>query len=121
MTIKSYKDLIVWRKSFELSLLIYKITKDFPKEEIYGLVSQMRRCAISIPSNIAEGYSRQRKLEYIQFLQIAFASGAELETQLLITKELNYISDKDFSKPDALLGEIMKMLNSLISKIKTSA
>lgn len=121
MTIKSYKDLIVWRKSFELSLLIYKITKDFPKEEIYGLVSQMRRCAVSIPSNIAEGYGRNRKLEYIQFLQIAFASGAELETQLLIAKELGFISDKDFSKTDAILGEIMRMLNSLISKIKTSA
>lgn len=121
MTIKSYKDLIVWKKSFELSLLVYRITKNFPKEEIYSLVSQMRRCAISIPSNIAEGYCRQRRLEYIQFLQIAFASGAELETQLLIARELKYLSDKDFTKVNSLLAEVMKMLNSLISKLKTSA
>ena len=120
MTIKSYKDLIVWQKSFDLSLLVYRITKTFPKEEIYGLTSQMRRCAISIPSNIAEGYCRQRKLEYIQFLQISFASGAELETQLLIERELKYLSDRDFTKANSLLDEVMKMLNSLISKLKTS-
>lgn len=118
--IKSYKDLIVWQKSFELSLLVYKLTKRFPKEELYALVSQIRRAAVSIPSNIAEGYSRQRKLEYIQFLQIAFASGAELETQLLIAKELRYLSDRDFTEVDSLLNEVMRMLNSLISKIKTS-
>ncbi|OGM04516.1 hypothetical protein A2715_01140 [Candidatus Woesebacteria bacterium RIFCSPHIGHO2_01_FULL_39_32] len=119
--IKSYKNLIVWQKAFELSLLIYKITKGFPKEELYALTSQVRRAVISIPSNIAEGYCRQRKLEYIQFLQIAFASGAELETQLLIAKNLNYISAVDFNKANSLLEEVMKMLNSLISKIKTSA
>lgn len=82
MTINSYKDLIVWQKSFELCLLIYRITKEFPKEELYGIVSQMRRAALSIPSNIAEGFSRHRKLEYIQFLHISFGSAAELETQL---------------------------------------
>ena len=119
--IKSYKNLIVWQKSFELSLLIYKITKSFPKEELYALTSQIRRAAISIPSNIAEGYCRQRRLEYIQFLQIAFASGAEVETQLLIAKKLGYMTANDFEKADSLLVEVMKMLNSLISKIKTSA
>lgn len=119
--INSYKNLIVWQKAFELSLFIYRITRNFPKEEVYGLISQMRRCAISIPSNIAEGYCRQRKLEYIQFLQIAFASGAELETQLLIAKELGYISISDFQKVNGLLQEVMRMLNSLIGKIKTSA
>lgn len=119
--IKSYKNLIVWQKAFTLSLLIYKFTKSFPKEEMYALTSQIRRAVISIPSNIAEGYCRQRRLEYIQFLQIAFASGAEVETQLLIAKELKYISGKDFETADSLLIEVMKMLNSLISKIKTSA
>lgn len=119
--IKSYKDLIVWQKSYELSLLIYKLTRNFPKEEIYGLVSQMRRCAVSIPSNIVEGYARQRKLEYVQFLQISFASGAELETQLLIAKDLKYLSSQDFEESNGLLQEVMKMLNSLIRKIKTSA
>jgi four helix bundle protein len=120
-TIKSYRNLKVWQKAFKLSLIIYKITKTFPKEELYGLISQMRRCAISMPSNIAEGYCRHRKLEYIQFLQIAFASGAELETQLLIAKELKYLKLSDFETAYELLQEVMKMLNSLISKIKSSA
>ena len=113
--IKSYKNLKVWQKSFELSLLIYKLTKLFPKEELYGLISQMRRCSISIPSNIAEGYTRHRKLEYIQFLQFAFASGAELETQLLIAKELKYINLENFELSYSLLQEVMKMLNRLTS------
>jgi len=119
--IKSYKNLIVWQKSFELSLLIYKITKSFPRDELYALTSQIRRAVISIPSNIAEGYCRQRRLEYIQFLQIAFASGAEVETQLLIAKELKYVTTDDYEKANFLLEEVLKMLNSLISKIKTSA
>ncbi len=118
--IKSYKDLTVWQKAFELSLLVYRLTKNFPKEELYALISQIRRAAISIPSNIAEGYCRQRKLEYIQFLLIAFASGAELETQLLIAKELRYVSTENFETANRMLEEVMKMLNSLISKIKTS-
>ena len=118
--VKSYKDLIVWQKSVDLSLQIYKITKNFPKEETYGIVSQMRRCAISIPSNIAEGSTRRGKSEYIQFLYISFASGAELETQLLIAKKLEYLPQSDFEKLNNLLQEIMKMLNSLIAKIKSS-
>ena len=116
--IRSYKDLIVWQKSYELSLLIYKLTRNFPREESYGLSSQVRRSAVSIPSNIAEGYARQRRLEYIQFLQIAFGSGAELETQLSIAKDLKYISLEEFQKANDLLQEVMKMLNSLISKLK---
>ncbi len=116
--ISSYKDLIVWQKSYELLLSIYKLTKSFPKEELYGLTSQIRRCAVSIPSNIAEGYARQRKLEYIQFLQISFGSGAELETQLLIAKDLKYITNEEFTKTNDLLQEVMKMLNSLIGKLK---
>lgn len=119
--IRSYKDLIVWQKSFGLSLLIYKFTKQFPKDEIYALTSQIRRAAVSIPSNIAEGYGRQRRLEYIQFLQIAYASGAELETQLLIAKELNYLDEKSFVLANELLQEVMRMLNVLISKIRSSA
>lgn len=116
--IKSYKDLTVWQKSFELSLLIYRLTKAFPKEELYALTSQIRRAVISIPSNIAEGYCRQRKLEYIQFLQFAFGSGAEVETQFLIAKELKYITSEEFEKCNQLLNEIMKMLNVLISRLK---
>lgn len=121
MGIQSYKDLLVWQKAFKLSLFIYRITKKFPKDELYGIVSQIRRCSISIPSNIAEGYARHRKLEYIQFLQIAFASGAELETQLLIAKELGYITTEGFNEVYGLLQEIMKMLNVLIGKLKNSS
>lgn len=113
----SYKELIVWQKSFELSKKIYLITNKFPKSEIYGLVSQMRRCTVSIPSNIAEGYTRAHKQEYIQFLRTAFASGAELETQLLLAKELEFISKNDFSEINSLLTEVQKMLNKLISNL----
>ncbi|OGE05668.1 four helix bundle protein [Candidatus Curtissbacteria bacterium RIFOXYB1_FULL_41_59] len=115
---RSYKDLIVWQKAFKLALNVYEVTKKFPKEEVYGLTSQMRRCAISIPSNIAEGYARHRRLEYIQFLQIAFASGAELETQLLIAKEIGFIKENDSKSLSTQLDEVMKMLNSLIDKLK---
>ncbi len=116
----SYKELIVWQKSFQLSLQIYKLTKKFPQEELYGLTSQIRRAVVSIPSNIAEGYTRQRRLEYIQFLQIAFASGAELETQILIARDLKYLSYNEFDRVNNLLQEVMKMLNVLIRKIKSS-
>jgi four helix bundle protein len=117
---KTYKELVVWQKSYKLSLLLYKASRQFPKDEVYALTSQMRRAAVSIPSNIAEGYCRQRKKEYLQFLQIAFGSGAELETQLLMAKDLGYISAKDFPSLNDLLLEVMKMLNSLIYKVKLS-
>lgn len=90
--IKSYKDLEVWKISMDLIKKIYLVTKDFPKDEIYGLVNQMRRCAVSIPSNIAEGKMRQHTNEYIQFLYISLGSCAELETQITISSELRYIS-----------------------------
>ena len=115
--LNSYKELIVWQKSFELVKKIYKITDNFPKSEIYGLSSQMRRASISIPSNIAEGFVRKHKKEFSQFVSIAFGSGAELETQILLSKELKFITDKDFNEIDGLLQEIMKMLNSLKSKL----
>jgi four helix bundle protein len=116
----SYKQLTVWQKGIQLTLLVYKLTKQFPKDEVYGLVSQIRRCVVSIPSNIAEGYTRHRRLEYIKFLQIAYASGAELETQLFIAKELGYIDVKSYDEVLNLLEEIMKMLNVLIQRLKES-
>lgn len=118
--VKSYKDLIVWQKAFQLALEVYRVTKKFPREELYGLVSQMRRAAFSIPSNIAEGYARYSTAEYKKFLKIAFASGAELETQLLIAKETKLINSGDFERIDKLLTEIMKMLNALIGKLGTN-
>ena len=119
--IRSYKDLIVWQKSFKLALGIYEVTKKFPKEELYGLVSQIRRAAFSIPSNIAEGYARNSTGEYKRFLKIAYASGAELETQLLIAKETKLLSSEDFENLDNLLTEVLKMLNVLVGKLKSNA
>lgn len=91
-TVKTHHDLNVWKKAISLVTLIYKYTADFPKEEIYGLISQIRRCAVSIPSNIAEGSTRTTKKDYSYFLAIALGSIAELETQLIISKNLNYLS-----------------------------
>jgi len=116
---KSYKELIVWQKSFQLSILIFKTTENFPRSELFGIVSQMRRAVVSIPSNIAEGYTRAHRLEYLQFLRTAFASGAELETQLLISKELKYLNEKSFTEINSLLEEVQKMLNKLIFTLKT--
>ena len=115
-----YKELNVWKQSYSLVLLIYAITKNFPKEEIYGLVSQMRRSSISIPSNIAEGSKRSSKKDFCQFLKIAQGSGAELETQLLLSKDLQYISEKDCKEASTLLESVMKMLTGLINKLSTS-
>lgn len=115
--LSSYKELIVWQKSFNLSIKIFKVTNNYPKSELYGLVSQMRRCAVSIPSNIAEGYMRGYRQEYLQFLRTAFASGAELETQLLISKELSFLTTKEFGDLSNLLTEVQKMLNKLISSL----
>lgn len=114
---KSYKELIVWRKSFELTKDIYKVTVSFPREELYGLVSQMRRAALSIPSNIAEGFSRSYTKEFIQFLRIAFGSGAELETQLLLAKELKFLKVEDYDNLGQTLQEIMRMLNKMINSL----
>jgi len=101
----------------ELVTEIYKFTSTFPREEAFGLTSQMRRSVISIPSNIAEGYTRKHKQEYIQFLRIAFGSGAELETQIIIAKNLQFLEKNNAQKAESLLEEIMKMLNKLISSL----
>jgi four helix bundle protein len=115
---KSFRELIVWRKSIILVIKIYKLTGKFPKSETYSLSSQMRRAAVAIPSNIAEGYIRSHTKEYAQFINIAFSSGAELETQLEISKELGYITTDEYSDALSLLSEIMKMLNRLNQVLK---
>ncbi len=109
----TYKDLIVWQKSMELVTTIYKLTENFPRGELYGLVSQMRRSAVSTPSNIAEGRRRSTRKDYRQFLIIAYGSGAELETQIEIAKRLLFGKDLDHSKADGLLDEVMRMLNKM--------
>lgn len=113
--IYSYKDLIVWQRAMELVVAVYELTELFPKTEIYGLISQMRRCVISIPSNIAEGRRRGTRKDYRQFLIIAYSSGAELETQIEIAKRLSFGRDLNYSKVDSLLDEIMRMLNKMIN------
>lgn len=120
MKIHTYKDLIVWQRSIELVLEIYHITERFPREEIYGLTSQMRRAAVSISSNIAEGRLRGHRKEFRQFLLNAFASGGELETQIEIAKQLPKLKDLNYAKADTLLEEVMKMLNSMINKLRSS-
>jgi len=119
MYIQSYKGLIVWQKSINLVEEIYILTRKFPKEEIYGLVSQERRAAVSIPSNIAEGQRRKDIPEFLHFLRIADASSAELETQLIISKKM--YPDLDYSKANSLLEEIQKMLTVMMSKLELKA
>ena len=114
---KTHKDLDVWKKSIELVASIYKITSSFPKEELYGLTSQIRRSAVSLPSNIAEGAARNHVNEFRQFLYIALGSGAELETQLIISKMLGFISDEQSQELINELNSISKMLQGLIKSI----
>lgn len=113
---KSYKRLIVWQKSIYLVNEVYIATNKLPSEERFGLISQMRRSAVSVPSNIAEGYKRKSRGEYLQFLSIADASLAELETQIIICRT-NY-SNIDFVKSESLIVELQKMLFVLIKKLK---
>lgn len=116
MQIKSYKELEAYKKGYELVKVIYEITKDFPKEELYGIIAQIRRSAISIPSNIAEGYMRGSK-EYIQFLKIALGSCAELETQLSLSKDLGFINGSNFNKVYSLNEEIIKLLKTYLNRL----
>ncbi|OGH59489.1 MAG: four helix bundle protein [Candidatus Magasanikbacteria bacterium RIFCSPHIGHO2_01_FULL_33_34] len=106
----TYRELIVWQKSIELVIEIYKLTNLFPTEEKFGLISQMKRCSISIPSNIAEGYARKNKKENAHFINISFGSATELETQIIISKKLNFINNNQWEKVDQLLLEVLRML-----------
>jgi four helix bundle protein len=117
-TIKHFKELKVWQKGIEIVKDIYEITRRFPKEEMYGLTSQMRRSAISIPSNIAEGFKRYHTKEYKQFLYIALGSIAELETQIVIAKEVGLLEDLMMDAMNEKLDHTSKMLSSLISKLR---
>ncbi len=109
----SYRDLIVWQKAMNLTKIVYQITKSFPKDEIYGLTSQIRRCSVSIPSNIAEGRGRNSDKEFIRFLTIALGSVYELQTQLELALAFNYITN--FDEINELSIEVEKMLNALMN------
>lgn len=119
METHSYRDLIVWKKSMGLVVKVYELTEEFPKSELYGLTSQMRRAAVSIPTNIAEGRVRGTRKDYRHFLLMAYTSGAELETEIEIAKSLSFGKKLDFSNIHSLLTEIMKMLNVMTFKMKS--
>ena len=114
---KYFKELIVWQKAMDLVVEVYSITKTLPRNEQFGLISQLRRAVVSIPSNIAEGNSRNTTKEYVQFLNIALGSKAEVETQLEICVRLKYIDSEQVSKSLNLCSEVGKMLNSIIKKL----
>jgi four helix bundle protein len=116
---QSYKDLVVWQKGIELAKLIYKVTAQFPGEEKFGLVSQMRRAAVSIPSNIAEGQARHTTGEFIQFISHGEGSVAELETQIILAVELKFCAKNAVLGGCELLDEIRRMLNGLRRKLAT--
>jgi four helix bundle protein len=114
---KNHKDLVVWQKSMEHVIAIYVATKHFPKEEMFGIVSQMRRAAVSIPSNIAEGYGRVYGKETAKFLSNALGSASELETQLIISKDLGIMPIEDANKLLNQIDEIIRMLAALIKTL----
>jgi four helix bundle protein len=115
----SYQELKVWQKAIETVLSIYELTDQFPREEQFGLISQMRRSSVSIASNIAEGRYRGTRKDFRNFLRMAFGSGAELETQIIISKKLPKTKHLDYSKSEAILSEVMKMLNVMIKNLAT--
>lgn len=115
--IKSYKDLIVWQKAMDLVVMIYKITESFPNEEKFGLTIQVRRCSVSIPSNIAEGQGRGTRKDYAQFLRVALGSANELQTQIEIAKRLNFLKVADYNIIESLIIEIIKILKAIIGKL----
>lgn len=115
--LQSYKDLIAWQRAVELALAIYRVTQPFPRDEIYGLTAQLRRAAVSIPSNIAEGQGRASSGEFKQFLGHAYGSLCEVETQLFIAQLLGYVSENEFDALGANTAELGRIINGLIRSI----
>lgn len=119
--VRSYKDLVAWQKSMDLVSAVYRASQGFPKEEIFGLVSQIRRSAVSVPSNIAEGHARTSRKEFQYFLSNARGSLAELETQLTIAHQLAYIDETGINQLLDRLGEVGRILNGLLTALKRSS
>lgn len=117
MTTKNYRDLLIWQKGMDLVKAVYQLTSSFPKEEIYGLTSQLRRAAVSVPSNIAEGHSRNSDKEFNRFLNISLGSLAEVDTQLEIAKQLKYEEELKIQEIQAMGLELRKMIFGLIRKL----
>jgi len=119
--LRSYRELIAWQKAVDLVTEIYSITKEFPRDEIYGLTSQLRRSAVSVPSNIAEGQGRATKGEFIQFLGHARGSLFELETQIAIAEQLGYITRETESQVALRITEVARILNGLLTSLGISS
>jgi four helix bundle protein len=116
--VRNYQDLVVWQKAMDLVEHVYKLTRRFPKEEMYGLTSQVRRAAVSIPSNIAEGHARKSRAEYLNFLSITQGSRAEVETQLLIAKRLGYLTPEELAPVLTVLNEINRMISTISRRLR---
>jgi four helix bundle protein len=116
----SFRDLTVWQKSMQLTVAIYQLTQDFPREEIYGLTSQIRRAAVSLPSNIAEGYGRLNTAEFRQFLGLARASNFELQTQLEMARSLHFGNPSLIDEAEGLSHEVGKMIYSILQSTRST-
>jgi len=116
--VKDFKKLKVWEKAHALTLRIYQVSRSFPREELYGLTSQMRRAAASIPTNIAEGYGRGRDTEFARFMEISSGSSCELEYQLMLAHDLKYLPRDELESLSAELAEVKRMLNVFVKKLK---
>ena len=115
---KDFRQLKVWEKSHQLALAIYKATKEFPKEELYGLTSQIRRSSMSIPTNIAEGCGRNTDADFARFLQMAMGSASETEYQLILAHDLNFLTDGSYEKLHSEVEEVKRMLASLLKTLR---
>jgi four helix bundle protein len=115
---RDFKDLIVWRKAHENALTVYKLTKTFPKEEQYGVISQLRRASVSIPTNIAEGCGKFTQKDFTNFLQISFGSSHEVEYLILLSFELKYLNNTDYENLNKTINEVKAMLIALIKKVR---
>jgi len=116
--IRTFRDLVAWQKGINLSLLVYRLTKRFPDEEKFGLVSQMRRSAVSIPANIAEGYGRGRRAEYIRYLEIGRGSLFELQTYLELAQEMKWVDGEDLAAVARLAEEVDRIVSALLRSLK---
>jgi four helix bundle protein len=119
--IQSHRDLIAYQKAYQLTLDVYQATRQFPASELYGMVSQMRRSAVSIPCNIAEGYERGHRKEYVHFLRIARGSCSELETLLSLSKDIGYLGSQEYEMLNGLQDEAARLLRRLITSLSTTS
>ena len=118
MAVKDYRDLIVWQKAMDLVEMVYRLTRRFPKEELYGLTAQIRKAAVSVPSNIAEGQGRRTTAEFLHFLSIANGSLKEVETQILVAERLSYIDQQETSEGMELTTEVGRLVSDLVNSLE---